>query len=123
LNYYRDRHFRKADGTFDIRPLPSIVEDILNANYAMPHDISKTVTVKEAGLALYPAEYFSPKNIHIEKINITTNTYTIHHYDGSWISKNFAYQAKQALHHLLIFLAGQKGHNSIVKLIRNMQNK
>jgi hypothetical protein len=38
-----------------------------------------------SGLVIYPPEYFSPKSFETEEINLTSNTYTIHHYAGSWI--------------------------------------
>lgn len=33
---------------------------------------------------IYPSEYFCPKSYLTAKINITPNTYSIHHYDASW---------------------------------------
>jgi len=39
------------------------------------------------GLAIYPKDFFSPLNWMTKKMKITENTYTIHHYDGSWVNK------------------------------------
>lgn len=36
------------------------------------------------GVAVYPKEYFYPKRHSWEEAKITKNTYTIHHYDGTW---------------------------------------
>ena len=33
---------------------------------------------------IYPSEYFCPKDNRTGELFITPNTYTIHHYDGSW---------------------------------------
>ncbi|MDR1672800.1 MAG: hypothetical protein LBS09_04985 [Bacteroidales bacterium] len=84
---FKNRHFHKYDNTLDLRPLPSIVKDILKISYNILPDVSKINTVEAIGLTLYPASYFSPKNYHSGRIKITQNTYTIHHFDGSWIDK------------------------------------
>ena len=36
------------------------------------------------GMTIYPIEVLSPRNLNTLELNITTNTYTIHHYEGSW---------------------------------------
>ena len=43
---------------------------------------------KIADVTIYPPEYFCPKNYETGEINITENTYSIHHYDPSWITNN-----------------------------------
>ena len=37
------------------------------------------------GIYLYPKEYFSPKEFETQKIVITENTRSIHHYNASWV--------------------------------------
>lgn len=37
-------------------------------------------------VVIYPTDFFCPKVIGTNKINITSNTYSIHHYDASWKS-------------------------------------
>lgn len=36
------------------------------------------------GIKIFPEEYFCPMNGQTYKMNITKNTYSIHHYDASW---------------------------------------
>jgi len=36
------------------------------------------------GICIYPKEYFCPKNYITLKLQITKNTYSIHHFDSSW---------------------------------------
>lgn len=35
---------------------------------------------------LYAPEYFCPKDFKTKQLRLTQRTYTIHHYDGSWLS-------------------------------------
>ena len=44
-----------------------------------------------AGVEIYPIDYFCPKNFRTGLINLTENTYSIHHFDGSWKSGNKAF--------------------------------
>lgn len=39
------------------------------------------------GMVLYPKEYFCPIDFITNKINITDNTYSIHHYTCTWMPK------------------------------------
>ena len=39
-------------------------------------------------IMVYPHEYFAPIDVITSRLNITPNTYTIHHYMGSWDENN-----------------------------------
>lgn len=43
--------------------------------------------VLEKGFTVFPAEYFSPYDFETEKIKLTSNTYSIHHYAATWYSE------------------------------------
>ncbi len=45
-------------------------------------DTSRVIRLSDC--TLYPAEYFNPKVFGSDDINITDNTYSIHHYSLSW---------------------------------------
>ena len=38
------------------------------------------------GFALYPMDYFCAKSYHTGIVHTTKNTYTIHHFSGSWLT-------------------------------------
>lgn len=40
------------------------------------------------GMTIYPTDYFCPLKIGTSKLKITQDTYSIHHYNGSWKSNN-----------------------------------
>jgi len=39
---------------------------------------------------IYPPEYFLPYNHHNGEVNITINTYTVHHFSKSWLKETVA---------------------------------
>ena len=36
------------------------------------------------GFTIFPSEYFSPKDFYSKEVNVTENTYCIHHYTCLW---------------------------------------
>ena len=91
LQYYEGRPFIKEDGSMDIRKLPEIMfeqigklkpyrvlslEDSLNV---------RTLDMQQEFLILNDA-FFSPKVFDSREVQITPNTYCIHHYENSWFS-------------------------------------
>ena len=78
LKYYQNRHFVNSKGNYDTKPLPIVLEQFLNLK-----NIDKKNITKSNNICFYPAEYFSPKNFHTKKIEITPFTVSIHHFDGS----------------------------------------
>lgn len=106
LDYYADRPFIKSDGSFDMSPVPLLVGKVLS---------------QYPNIQILPYQYFSPKDYNIGKIDISTNTYCIHHFDGKWIKKSTKYRVKRFLHKSLYILLGRKGHNYIVHLIRSLK--
>lgn len=70
LEYYENRHFIKPDGTLDTCPLPKILFDILRKDYS--------------GFTILSPDFFTTKSMETGKICCTKNSYTIHHFAGSW---------------------------------------
>ena len=86
LSYYDTKNFLKPDGNYD---LTTNVETITQMT-AERYNFAANNTYQELGndVVLYPIEYFCPKDIFTGKLNITNNTYTIHHFNASWLSKS-----------------------------------
>ena len=82
LEDYEKRSFYKSDGSLD---LTLNVEHITNEflKYGLKLNNQKQIV---AGFALYPIDYFCAKSFNTGKINKTENTYTVHHFAGSWKS-------------------------------------
>lgn len=84
LDLYSGKHFIKDDGSMD---LTTNVEMI--TNYMKSYGFKQNNTYQDFPglLTLYPKDYFCPKSPIDEKLYITKNTHTIHHFSGSWIPK------------------------------------
>lgn len=65
----------------------------------------------EDNSVILPVEYFSPKDFYTKHINITDNTYAIHHFDGTW--KNKKRKLKDSIQNCLIKLLGKQRYFSI----------
>jgi len=64
-----------------------------------------------AGVKVYPTEYFCPKNYRTGVLKITPNSYTIHHYDGSWFDD---WRKEVQVYTLKLYKT--KGYNSLSRL-------
>lgn len=81
-DYYNKVLFRRKDGSYDLTASPFIQTKVLQ-EYGLKLD-NQIQALK--GLTILPAECFSPDNNLIP--HITENTFSIHHFSGSWTSGN-----------------------------------
>lgn len=102
FDYYKDRHFIKPDGSFDMRPVPLLINS----------------KIKKFNLSLFPYTFFSPKDYNIGKIDIKDHTYCIHHFDGKWVKNGVANWLKRIIHKTIYVFLGRKGHNILIHAIR-----
>lgn len=71
LSYYENRHFINNEGAFDTKPLPSIMNSLVTP------EIKRDV---------FSYDFFTAKNQDTGIIEKSSNTYTIHHFAGSWLN-------------------------------------
>lgn len=80
---YESALFEKEDGSFDLTTNVARITNICKKYGFIPNGKYQEVE----GFALYPQDFFCPKYGYGGKIKTTKNTYTIHHFMGSWASK------------------------------------
>lgn len=102
LDYYNDRPFIRTDGSYDLRPVPLLINS----------------KVKKYNLNVLPYTSFSPKDYNIGKIDITEDSYCIHHFDGKWVSNGFLAALKKNIHKFIYKVLGRRGHNVLIHSIR-----
>ena len=77
---YHDVHFLRDDGSADTTPCP-----VRNTRVLIRMGLRPDGSMQQLGdLIIYPFEYFCGKDIANNHKYITENTYSIHHYSGSW---------------------------------------
>ncbi|MEG2337418.1 MAG: glycosyltransferase, partial [Bacteroidales bacterium] len=92
LHYYEHIHFKNANGSLNTLPIPVHFSNILQKHGLLFDGSLQNISDFRA----YPSEYFCP--MHSDRqIHITPNTYSIHHYSGSWLTPWQKYKTKIAL--------------------------
>ena len=80
--------FVNEDGSFNSKVLPAIIKEQITSNYSIKEVKDKNlVRADKDTIFVLSSDYFSPKNYISKKIRITENTYSIHHFTGSWQPK------------------------------------
>ena len=82
---YENRAFVNPDGSLDLTPSPAINSETLKR-----YGVALNNTYQEIpGVAIfYPKEYFCPADYYTGEVQMTENTYSIHRYMASWMSKS-----------------------------------
>lgn len=106
LDSYEHDHFLKDDGSYDLTTVVERVTGILRERGL--RDVPGIQEV--AGVRIYPSEYFCPKDPINSCLTLTENSYSIHHYDGSWTT------GKQKFHKRISYLIGPKATDVIKNL-------
>lgn len=82
LKEYDFLEFIKEDGTYDVTTNVTRITNLTLEKYGL-NPISSYQNLNNI-VVLYPYDYFCPKDWETGKIKLTENTYTIHHFSGSW---------------------------------------
>lgn len=83
LDYYDDKHFVLEDGNLDLTTNVKTITDITVANY--PIILNNTMQSFD-DFVMFPFDYLCAKDLVDGVVKKTKNTYTVHHFAGSWTS-------------------------------------
>ena len=84
LDEYEKEHFINRDGSLNELTNTKRVQRYLQIKYN--YSWKKGQQELLPGLVVFPAEYFSPLNCYTGVLNMTNNTFAIHHYNNTWMS-------------------------------------
>lgn len=87
LNNYTDDHFLRTDGSLDLTTNVTRITRTCLKYGLIQNNTMQTVN----GFTLLPKDYLCPKDHTTKEISITNNTVCIHHFDGSWHTKEDEY--------------------------------
>lgn len=86
LASYKGKSFINDDGTANTMVLPRVLKENIEKKNRIHYISSKSEFGQDKGVIyVFPSDYFSPKNYVTKKISVTTNTYSIHHFAGTWV--------------------------------------
>ena len=102
MEEYNDRSFIMKDGSLDLTTNVIRVTNLTREKYGLKTE-SSFQNLNDI-VCLYPIDYFSPKDWFTGKINITENTYTIHHFVASWHSEKQKKQNEKIRQDLLKYI-------------------
>lgn len=85
LEIYDELSFYNADGSLNLIACPKYQTKVLKS-YGL--DTSQRTLQKINDIVIYPEDYFSPKSQITGKIDLTENTYSIHHFSMSWVDNS-----------------------------------
>lgn len=82
-DFYDNMHFCKKNGELNMLPSPHFTTKVLCDNGL----VRKNITQKLDNIVVYNSEVLCPKNFTTGEINVTKNTYSIHHFTASWLDE------------------------------------
>jgi mannosyltransferase OCH1-like enzyme len=95
MHLYATLTFHHAEMNPWLKTIVAYTTEIL-----MEEGLQSAKGIQQVGdITVYPHEYFAPINVISGKLHITPNTYTIHHYMGSWDNKS--HSAKDFVRNML----------------------
>ncbi len=82
MDFYETHHYRYPDGRVEQITIVSITTEILKKKGLTQSDTPTTIE----GVTVCPWDYFCPIEFLGSALEISANTYSIHHYSASWMS-------------------------------------
>ena len=95
LEIYAGLHFINEDESLNLKTVVEYTTELL-----CQHGMITSKDIQHVdGVWIYPKEYFCPIDVDTKKMDITKNTYSIHHYSGSWVPsrRKFALKIKKII--------------------------
>ena len=95
LAYYKNIHFKKPDGTYDMTTNTQIISRIMTSNGFV---LNGEYQIYKNNMHAFPKDFFCPKS-STGLLSLTENSYCIHHFAKSWTNptrmqkfKNFIFE-------------------------------
>lgn len=113
LAYYDNKPFVNADGSIEnISNTSIITEMMLRKGFVMNNKFQEIAGY----VAFYPNDYFCPKSYKTGNIDLTKNSYCIHHFAKSWIAPHKKWRNIMKMKAMNIF--GYKNIQFFIDLIK-----
>lgn len=118
LNDYQNRHFISDRNKYDLSTNVQFITQKLKDDYNI--QLNNIYQIFGNNYVLLPFDYLCCKSYLTGKICITKNSYTIHHFDGSWL--NSYGKIKIFIQKIFCVILGIKRFNKLKDIIKNVKN-
>ena len=115
LSDYDNRHFIKNDSSFDLTTNVETITNIIKENYNI--QLNDTYQVFGDNNAVFPFDFLCCKDYLSGKIYKTKHSYTIHHFEGSWLDSYG--RLKIIIQRLFCFIFGSKNLVILKSILKN----
>jgi len=105
LDIYQNLDYREENKNGVYKTVVEYTSELLAEHGLQNNDGIQNV----CGFTIYPKDYFNPLS-HVNQINITSNTRSIHHYAGTWLNN------KERMKKRIIQLLGARLYGIILKM-------
>ncbi|MDY3305075.1 MAG: glycosyltransferase [Clostridia bacterium] len=114
---YEKSSFYKKDGSLNLYTVVERTTDNLKK-----HGLKNENKIQNiAEINIYPSEYFCPINMSTGKLETTNNTYSIHHFAGSWEKKSNKFRGR--IYRLINRYLGKNTADFAKKILGRKGNK
>lgn len=116
VKFYNGMKFIKEDGGYNDTPNNIWLQNILKDKFNFKEN-GKLQEVND-GVIIYPEDFFHAKSLITGKLNITENTYAIHHHTLLWVSKKTMF-IKLIRQKVIVPLVGKYLYMNIVSKLKS----
>jgi hypothetical protein len=112
LEYFKNKDHLRMDGDLDTEVITDTCFHILNKKYGFLPSLPENFDYNSSKINIFPYEYFSSGCYLAKEIYCTKNTYSIHHFNGSWVDDDTIFPhiyIKQNKQKLYLWGAGRDG--------------
>lgn len=111
IDYYNKLSFYKEDGSYNQITIVQHTTSML-MKYGLKNIQERQIC---AGFNIFPIDYFCPMDYQTGEIKLTENTYTIHHYMASWVTKG------QKMYVLVKSIFGEQVAKLISRILKRLK--
>lgn len=113
LNNYNNRHFILKNGDFDYTTNVVVITNITKSMFEFKEN---NINQFFKDLSIYSKDYFSPKDALTCKLELTNNSFCIHHFSATWIKHSA--KVKLKIYRFINKVFGNKLSKFIYKIYR-----
>ena len=111
LKFYDENGYKKLAGETICTISTKILKEQFNYNNKNINEIQKL-----NGITIYPSKFFCAYDMILKKEEITDDTYSIHHYNASWLG--IGDQLKNLIRKIIYMILGKEKYNKLKEKVK-----